>query len=565
MTTKASRPESLFDIDSSSDDESNCISNSSSSAGDNINGGNNIEKISARLKEGFYDDFSSSSSSDEDDESDTDDNRTSSLMDLKPVLKEGDEIYAAWWDLGNNETMNREGAMWFPGTVHAVTEVNRCGGSRSDKYGPIRLYNIHYDDGDELGGVLDAFVFPKKDYLLNKEVEEEYWKNVRKVVDESSSDKYASKVGWYLVSNTVNGGKEKRFATLYDAMLYADEQIIERMGGNVRNSDLNLPEEWMNKKRRLSRPTMASLDRSDSIDQPTKKKKINAEEMSDDDTGSGSGSDSDDEEEFEFEDDSNDSFQDDVKNGRRSNVSSKSGSGEELTKYNGIIYIKGSNRYRGLIRISHANVQLGNWVVAADAANAYDEYCRMKNMTDMILNFNSAEAYVDARAKEILRRRLNVEEAGTLAKVTERLEVFREKWRARRVRSKSKNDVKDDSSESGSELPTIASMKMSSDYNGVEFSRRKEKHWTASVCYNGKDRTVGVYTLESDAAFVHDKVSSILNVSNHAPNFTNKAEYEHARKQEAASLGLSLKVIESTEAALDKAQIYVNNILSEEA
>ena len=33
-------------------------------------------------------------------------------------------------------------------------------------YGPTRYYNIKYDDGDELDGIVDWYMFPKEDFLL---------------------------------------------------------------------------------------------------------------------------------------------------------------------------------------------------------------------------------------------------------------------------------------------------------------------------------------------------------------------------------------------------------------
>ena len=68
-------------------------------------------------------------------------------------------------------------ASWYPGRVKSYTEVEpktKSDGMDVDVegeesyYGPVRIYTIRYDeDGSELDGIPEEFVFPKKDYLLS--------------------------------------------------------------------------------------------------------------------------------------------------------------------------------------------------------------------------------------------------------------------------------------------------------------------------------------------------------------------------------------------------------------
>jgi len=514
------------------------------------------------------DDSHHSSSSDDDDEKNNyhyDDTGTITPRHLKPALQKGDKVWAAWWD--DYALMNTKGAPWYEGTVHAVREVDRFEDSRASKYGPVRLYDIHYDDGDELTGVLDVFVFPEKDYHLNK-IKDVQWKGVRPKVSKFSRDRYAREVGFYAI--TTSDGKEQIFSTLYEAMIKADEQIILRKSGNVCESDLNLPEHYVLTKKR----ERAQGQGADNEDDPPKKKKKNKEQDLVD-------TDSDFEELMEEEsgDESTDApFQDMKERGS----SGDSHNGGEQSKYTGVIFIKSTNRYRGLIRINRHGHQLGNYVLGADAANAHDLYCRTKHISDRGFNFQTEKEFKDARSNEIARRRLTLEEATTLAEVTERLRVFEEKWSGKRPGKKqtivdylSSQSSSSSSSSSSSDDHSLSSVDsdvsplaasttlIRSDYTGVEYNDRKEKHWTALIYYNGEDRPVGVYDLESDAAHVHDVVATILNVSNGEPNFDSESAYTQARKQEAEKLGLNLESIDSVKKSLGKAQIYVNNLLVE--
>jgi len=632
----------------------------------------NIDRAKAQLEEGLFDtdssdDDSQNSSSSDDDGSDDDD---TSLMKLKPMLKKGDRVVAAWWDLSRNERMNKTTGRWFAGKVHAVKERDRYGDSRASNYGPIRIYEIHYDDGDELEGILDVFVCPEKDHELENNSNSRDWKGVRNVKDKSSSDRYAKEIGWYVA--TIGGGEEKSFSTLYEAMKKADEYIIKIKKGDVRKSDLNLPNEWnISQKKKRGRPK--KVDNEDD-DKPTKKKKLDIKDLFDN-TGSDSDEDMEEEEEGGSNYDSKSvnytgayyikankryrsllQYKDKQKyvgeyilqvdaahardegcralsmsggrNGFNFNALEKytearskeiaarglslqdAGSlsevaakmqekikkwgkskqrnddvdeeesedesfvsdqddeeGESDATYTGVSFIQATRRYRGAVWHNNKTNATGEFVLGADAAYSRDEFCRAVNKTNKGFNFNTEEEYKDARANEIKRRGLSLAEAGTLADMLARIQAKRTKW----GESIQRNDDADDSSHSSSDdLPLIAmkhkpyretAVKTSSDYHGVGYNQRQEKHWTVSIFYNGKDRFVGVYELESDAARVYDEVAAIL-LSNNDRNFATKSDHEKARKREAEKLGLSLASVVPLEESMEKAQIYLNSLLS---
>ena len=650
----------------------------------------NIDEARAQLEEGLFD--SDSSNDDDSQKSSSSDEESDgySSVNLKPALKKGDRVVAAWWDLSRNERVNSTDGKWFSGKVHAVKERDRYSGSRASKYGPIRIYDIHYDDGDELEGILDVFVCPEKDHELENNTNSRDWKGVRNVKDRASSDRYTKEIGWFVA---IIDGEEKSFSTLYEAMKKSDEYTIKVNKGGVRKSDLNLPNEWKlpnNKKR--GRPK--KVHKAD--DNPVKKKKPNLKEIFDD-----TGSDTDDamdgvsepiasdqveslprdgelnytgvytstkigvyrslfydknhvqksagrymlkadaahardeccrelegllrkgpnfntleeykiardremeargislkevdtlseitskiqEKRNEFrvvrqrnkdaneEEPEDESLASDQDKGEESvAVGSKlSGKGEE-TKYTGVSFIIASGRYRGVIWYNNKSNSANEYVLAADAAHSRDEFCRVMNVTKRGFNFSTEEEYKHARTMEINRRGLSLDKAGSSTGILAKIQARRTKW----IESRQRNDDEDDSSLSSSDdLPLIAMktkrrrsaspketvVKTSSDYRGVKYNQRKEKHWTVSIFYNGKDRFVGVYDLETDAARVHDEVAAIL-VSNDDPNFATKSDHEQARKREAETLGLNLETIDSFQASMEKAQIYVNSLLS---
>ena len=65
-----------------------------------------------------------------------------SKRNLKPVLKVGDKVYAAWWEDEKSRRTNSKSS-WYEGRITAVKEVDK-----GDTYGPVRFYDIEYDDGE---------------------------------------------------------------------------------------------------------------------------------------------------------------------------------------------------------------------------------------------------------------------------------------------------------------------------------------------------------------------------------------------------------------------------------
>jgi len=162
-------------------------------------------------------------------------------IELKPDLRVGDEVWAAWWEnRGEGEVCQAESGGWYPGRIKRVREQ---GGS---DYGPQRYYDIEYDDGDELHGVDDVYVVRKEDYELSTRENVARWKGIALETDDNSTDLWAKRMGWYSV--TIDGD-DYRFPYLSQALRAYDDSVVRSKGVNTYPSDLNLAEEWKFSKR----------------------------------------------------------------------------------------------------------------------------------------------------------------------------------------------------------------------------------------------------------------------------------------------------------------------------
>lgn len=153
---------------------------------------------------------------------------------IKPLFKLGDRVYAAWWE----DEWRSNAPAWYPGVIKSYEEVwIDSDVSARRQYGPLRLYSVEYDDGDELVGVEDCYVFSEEDYLIltrdnlsgQEKGGDDYavcsngidgktkWVGVRNVIDKESSDQWANTVGWY---NATLDGAEQSFSFLSGMCLF---------------------------------------------------------------------------------------------------------------------------------------------------------------------------------------------------------------------------------------------------------------------------------------------------------------------------------------------------------
>lgn len=150
---------------------------------------------------------------------------------LKPLFGIGDEVYAAWRSAHDAEPA------WYPGKIIGYESIGQ------NEYGPVRLYSIKYEDGDELNEVDDYWVFPKDDYLMQERYETTGWEpiGIKKKFDRESGDKWARFVGWYEV---MIDGQRRSFSRFLDALKAHDDTVVKINGNNTKKSYLNMPDNY---------------------------------------------------------------------------------------------------------------------------------------------------------------------------------------------------------------------------------------------------------------------------------------------------------------------------------
>jgi hypothetical protein len=126
-----------------------------------------------------------------------------SEYDKKPIHKKGIKVYA----------LVRNTKKWHPGRIWDVNEMPSNSG-----YGPVRTYDVVYDDGETEKNIKEIFIMEKSDYELAKEGKN--WVGVKNVTDPDSEDGFAQAVGWYEVSSE---GTNHVFTSLGAAMRFHDK------------------------------------------------------------------------------------------------------------------------------------------------------------------------------------------------------------------------------------------------------------------------------------------------------------------------------------------------------
>jgi hypothetical protein len=190
----------------------------------------------------------------------------------------GEAVVAPWWDSALTEKRRRSGSNvdgWFPGIVSSYKEIDI-----DSQYGPIRYYDVLFDDGDEEKELEDYWVWSKEDYHLDTQDDgRKIWIGVRNEVDSKAADKWARITGWWVAKierkdqlfSRLSG--EKTFEkirrrslrsqeiliihgtrtihvigpTLYqsaEALDAYDRYTIQLMGDSIKPRDLNRPDKW---------------------------------------------------------------------------------------------------------------------------------------------------------------------------------------------------------------------------------------------------------------------------------------------------------------------------------
>lgn len=164
--------------------------------------------------------------------------------DFKPLFKKGDKVYGPFWS--PRDRKREKEPTWYPGTVMSYSVNKRPNDAR---YGPVRQYNLKYEDGDRQSNVPDHLVFAEEDYELEKEQNEENekrknpvgWKGVKNVTDKTSKDQWAKNAGWYVATIF---GEKRDYSSLAEALWARDASVVRKKGVLVKAHDLNFPGDW---------------------------------------------------------------------------------------------------------------------------------------------------------------------------------------------------------------------------------------------------------------------------------------------------------------------------------
>ena len=181
---------------------------------------------------------------------------------------------------------------------------------------------------------------------------------------------------------------------------------------------------------------------------------------------------------------------------------------------------KKESRYTATIKSHNDKKHLGYYQLETDAAHAYDRAARILKGQLLKINFNTESDYLHARSLELERRGINTEEMdsveATNAQIQSRISEATLEGERRRELAPPKQQT--------------------STFIGVRDKRNSR--YKATISHNNKQKHLGYYQLETDAAYAYDRAALILRGK--LVNFNAESEYLRARARELEQRGISL-------------------------
>jgi len=423
---------------------------------------------------------------------------------LKPRLKVGDRVYAAWWPDVESKRAHSE-ASWYSGWITHVDSA-KAGG----EYGPRRYYSIEYDDGDELDGIADVYVMSREDYLLCTEGKTQ-WKGVRNRVDRDASDMWAKHVGWYVA--TIDG-REVPYSLLTEALRAHDDSVAERLGARTRPELLNLPDEW------------------EGFGEPAPEVEGGSDE-SDDETLSVS----------------------DLKG--RTFVKS-------MNKYLGRIRFRGKDYVLGYYELASDAALAHDEALKTFLGSK--ESSRFAKNSKAKFTFATDREHRKTRVTESRKRGLNVDFEAVKEYMSSEMDKMMSKFLAsvgdddegeEKLAEKNRKKEKPPRAtspwggiDSTTEMPEMYSLdagkdgahadpkkKKHSNYTSVSYFKESQKYY-AYIAHDGSRFNLGQCSLDADAALSYDVAARLLKGPGARTNFSSSGDYERAKELELESKGL---------------------------
>jgi len=457
-----------------------------------------------------------------------------SKKDLKPLLNVGEKVYAGWWQ----DKQRESSTLWYPGIVKSYKEVETGG-----QYGPLRLYDIAYDDGDELGGVEDACVYPRQDFELL--YGESNLIGVVNVVDGESSDRWASTMGWY---NVTTNGTVKSFSYLSDAL---------RASESNRND--------------LVSKKCSSEDDAMGLASPQQSNTYNAEQVADSGNTSSSSSSSNDDSSNDSDDDDDDDEDDGLSEYER---------------------FRERNIKRNKERLAHLGL-LANATTTPTTSAGCAAGRNRSSLTNLLTSNDTTRTKQPRKRKTAvptprrsLPRRRCTKQGFSYNNTPGDNVVGRdleESPPASNADSQNGEVVvlnKEDGSSNGtiavlrgpSEKQTLAGVASKhsqgkivpiSDLRGCYLNSNK-KSYMAKIYYQKKQRCLGSYALASDAALAYDLALKMTNGSNRRPaNFATEQDHRITRASELNTTGLVVDLDDTLALISSKVNLAMNKISGE--
>lgn len=197
---------------------------------------------------------------------------------------------------------------------------------------------------------------------------------------------------------------------------------------------------------------------------------------------------------------------------RQSVVSKKDMGGDQSGEYVGIYFDQsrglGTGRYQSQIYNCNKKYHLGTYILACDAARAYDEGARAVKGDDWKFNFSSVKSHEDVRMEEIVSRGLSIDDVPTMKQLRAHIKEYVDRAKDHQLHPIAQNN---------------------SCYIGL---CKRRNRYQAALTFNKRKLCLGTYRLATDAARAYDEVTKVLRGSDAETNFSSKKEYTNARSRE---------------------------------
>lgn len=201
---------------------------------------------------------------------------------------------------------------------------------------------------------------------------------------------------------------------------------------------------------------------------------------------------------------------------------------QKSSKYSGVSFQKTKMKFSARKRLGGKMLNFGHYTLKVDAAFARDIGIKQLKI-EADLNFDTLQAYEDAKRLELEKRGLDSDVAMSSAAITSKVVEHTSKHRPKPNAKGTKTITAPRSN-----IPQANSKPLR--LTGVTFVKSTKKY-SSRVTFLGKCHSIGSWALASDAALAHDKATELLKgVDCGRINFSSRRSYENSRMREMQKL-----------------------------